>query len=453
MSDSKDTGTQPALLEELNILRSQAAQNITAQIELSSLLALGAQVSVALIQNSSLHDMLHTCADALVQHLNAAFARIWILNTDTQMLELRASSGIYPHLNGDYSRIPMGQLKVGFIAETRLPHFTNTVIGDPHVNDQEWARREGIVAFAGYPLLVNDRVIGVMALFARHPLTESVLQIMSSLANGIALGIDHKCSEEERNRLLIHAQQAHAAKLALELRNVFLSNVSHDLKNPLTSIRTTVQLLQRRLTHGRQLDPNRLLEDLAKIESQTKKMGMIIDDLLDASQLQIGQQPALVSQKLDLVELVQRVVQIQQRTLHFSQMVVEVLVPKLVISGDQIRLERVCINLLSNAIKYSPQGGTVTVTISQVEDKGKSWAKLTIRDQGIGIPANEVAHIFEPFYRASNAIDHIAGTGIGLANVSQIIEQHGGKIAVESTEKVGTTFIIHIPLMNERHPN
>src|SRR5436189_4697633 len=94
MNDSKDIGTESALLEELNTLRVQATEHASAQTELTRLTALGAQVSVALIQNNTLHDMLHTCTDALVQHLGAAFARIWILNTETQVLELRASSGI-----------------------------------------------------------------------------------------------------------------------------------------------------------------------------------------------------------------------------------------------------------------------------------------------------------------------------------------------------------------------
>jgi signal transduction histidine kinase len=344
----------------------------------------------------------------------------------------------------------MGQLKIGLIAETRLPHLTNAVIGDPRVNDQEWARREGMVAFAGYPLLIDDRVMGVMALFARHTLTASVLEIMSAIANGIALGIDHKRSEEERDRLLIHEQHARAAELALELRNVFISNVSHDLKNPLTSIRTTIQLLQRRLAHGRPLDVNRFSEELIRLESQSTKMNMMIDDLLDVSQLQIGQQPIMVSQALDLVELVHRVVQGQQSTAHLHQIVIEASVPKLVISGDLVRLERLCTNLLSNAIKYSLLGGTITITVSKEEDKNKSWAKLTVQDQGIGIPNEEVPHIFEPFYRASNALDRVAGTGIGLASVSQIIEQHGGTITVQSEVGIGTTFIIYLPLISKK---
>ena len=85
------------------------------------------------------------------------------------VLELQASAGLYTHLDGPHSRVPVGQYKIGLIAQERKPHLTNTVVGDPRVSDQEWAQREGMVAFAGYPLIVEDRLVGVMAMFARHP--------------------------------------------------------------------------------------------------------------------------------------------------------------------------------------------------------------------------------------------------------------------------------------------
>lgn len=446
MESSKDTGTRSQLLEELNLLRAQTAQYAYRETELMHLNALSTQVNLALIQNISLHDMLHKCTDALVQYLNAAFARIWTLNAETQVLELQASSGIYTHLNGDHSRIPIGQLKIGLIAQKRLPHLTNAVIGDPRVNDQEWAKREGMVAFAGYPLLIEDRVVGVMAIFAHHSLTRFVLDAMSSIANAIALGIDRKWAEEERNRLLIHEEHARAAKLALQTHNSFLSNVSHDLKNPLTSIKATIQLWQRRLVQGRSLEGERLLAEIARLDAQTTRMGKMLDDLLDMTQLQTGQQLTLVPQELNLVALVQRVTQIQQSTTDHQRIVLEAPLPELVILGDSIRLERVCTNLLSNAIKYSFPRGRITVTVSQEEKENSAWAKLRVQDQGLGIPAEEVSHIFEPFYRASNIPKSIAGTGIGLASVAQIVEQHRGTIAVESKEGVGTTFIVHLPL-------
>ena len=446
MESSKGTGIGSQVLEELNLLRAQTTQHTYIETELLRLNTLNTQVHLALIQNSTLHDMLHACTDALVQYLDAAFARIWILNTDTQVLELQASSGIYTHLNGGHSSIPIGQLKIGLIAQKRLPHLTNAVIGDLRVNDQEWAKREGMIAFAGYPLLIEDRVVGVMALFARHPLTRFVLDAMSSIANAIALGIDRKRTEEERNRLLIQEQHARTAELALQIHNTFLSNVSHDLKNPLTSIKATIQLWHRRLVLGRPVETDRLLAEIARIDAQTTKMGKMIDDLLDMAQLQTGQQLTLTPQELDLVALVHRVTQMQQSTTDLQRIVFEASMPELVIHGDPIRLERVYTNLLSNAIKYSLPRGKITVTVSTEKKENHSWATFCVQDEGLGIPAEDVPHIFEPFYRASNVPDSIAGTGIGLASVVQIVEQHGGTITVESTEGAGTTFIVRLPL-------
>lgn len=442
--DARDT--VPHLLAELHQLRAQVAHAALAETERVRLNALSMQLSLALVQTNTLSEMLHACTNALVEYLDAAFARIWILNDATHVLELQASSGVYTHLNGSHSRIPLGQFKIGHIAQTRLPHLTNEVIGDPRVHDQEWARREGMVAFAGYPLLVEDRVVGVMALFARHPLTTFVLDGMRFIANVVALGIDHKRTEDERNRLFIHEQHARAAEQALQLRNAFLSQVSHDLRSPLTVIKILNQRLQHLLVKEA-LNIPRLAQDLESIDVQTRRMSLMIDDLLDLAQLQVGQNLPLASEVLDLVALVRRIAYLHQRTTQRHQIVVDALVPELMIAGDTLRLERVCANLLSNAMKYSSQGGTITVKAAKETDGINTWAELSVRDQGLGVPAGEVSHIFEPFYRASNVLANTAGTGVGLASVAQIIKQHGGTITVDSEEGRGTTFIIHLPLI------
>jgi PAS domain S-box-containing protein len=159
--------------------------------------ALLADVSVALAEHGQpLQSMLQKTAEALVRHLDAAFARIWTLNPKESLLELQASAGMYTHLNGRHSRVPVGELKIGLIAKERQPHLTNDVCNDPRISDQEWARAKGMVAFAGYPLLVEDRVIGVMAMFARHPLTEDTVEAIATIAAPIAQGIERKRAEE-----------------------------------------------------------------------------------------------------------------------------------------------------------------------------------------------------------------------------------------------------------------
>ncbi len=154
-------------------------------------------------------DVLQECTEAIVQHLDAAFVRIWTLDRAGTVLVLRASAGMYTHLDGAHSRVKVGDFKIGRIARDRKPHLTNDVLNDPEVGDPAWARREGMVAFAGYPLIVESRVVGVLALFSRQALAESVLIELKPLGDGIALYIDRKESEEalreteERSRLLL----------------------------------------------------------------------------------------------------------------------------------------------------------------------------------------------------------------------------------------------------------
>ncbi|WP_392535328.1 AAA family ATPase [Nostoc sp. C117] len=154
-----------------------------------------ADVDSALAQSASLPLILHRCAQAVVKHFNAAFARIWTLNKDNNVLELQASAGMYTRLDGEYSRIPLGSLKVGRIAQERCPLLTNNVFDQSSI-DQEWAKREGMVAFAGYPILLDEQLVGVIAMFTRHPIPSSNFEALEFSAREIALGIRRKQAEE-----------------------------------------------------------------------------------------------------------------------------------------------------------------------------------------------------------------------------------------------------------------
>ena len=199
------------------------------------LLTLNAAVGTALVRADQLRPMLQRCAEALVEHLHGAFARIWTLNPQGDVLELQASAGLYTHLDGPHSRVPVGKYKIGLIAQERQPHLTNTVVGDPRVSDQEWAQREGMVAFAGYPLIVEDRLVGVMAMFARHPLTESTLDAMASVANEIGLGVERKQAQErlweQREWLRVTLASIGDAVIATDTegRVTFLNGVAQEL--------------------------------------------------------------------------------------------------------------------------------------------------------------------------------------------------------------------------------
>src|SRR5882762_461473 len=178
-----------------------AAQHATealraAMSERTRLSAVRAEIGMALALKDSLRGILHTCAEAIVRHLDAAFARIWTLNSEGHELELQASAGMYTRLDGRYSRIPLGHFKIGLIAQERKAHLTNEVQNDPQIDDKEWARNEKMLSFAGYPLVVEDRIVGVMGMFSQKPLTESTVNTLSFLADGIAQGIGRKHAED-----------------------------------------------------------------------------------------------------------------------------------------------------------------------------------------------------------------------------------------------------------------
>jgi PAS domain S-box-containing protein len=155
-----------------------------------------AEVGGVLTRAESLRQGLQECAEILTRSIGAAFARIWTVNEEENVLELQASAGIYTHINGGHARVPVGKSKIGRIAESGVPHLTNSVQEDSWVGDAEWAGREGMVAFAGYPLKVEERVLGVVAAFARQPLTETTLQAVASVADATAQFIKRKRAEE-----------------------------------------------------------------------------------------------------------------------------------------------------------------------------------------------------------------------------------------------------------------
>jgi PAS domain S-box-containing protein len=204
-------------------VRKQAEAALARQAKLS---AFSAAVGLALTQSITFREALHHCTEAMVLHLDAAFARIWTLNEADNMLELQASAGLYTHLDGAHGRVPVGQFKIGLIAQERQPHLTNDVLNDPRVGDPAWAKREGLVAFAGYPLIVGDHLVGVMAMFAYTPLPEATLDAMESVANTIALAIERKRAEERlrANEALLEAiiDNASASIYVLDAQGRFL---------------------------------------------------------------------------------------------------------------------------------------------------------------------------------------------------------------------------------------
>ena len=173
--------------------------------------ALRADVAFGLTNGDSLRDFLHRGMQCVVKHLDGAFARVWTLNVVDDMLELQASAGIYTHLDGPHGRIPVGTLKVGKIAKERMPAVSHNLVTDADIIDKDWVVREGMTAFIGFPLFVEGRLVGVMAVFTRNKLPSDATELMGCVADTVAQGIVRKRAEEkllEQAELLDKSQDA-----------------------------------------------------------------------------------------------------------------------------------------------------------------------------------------------------------------------------------------------------
>ncbi len=179
-------------------------------------------------------------------------------------------------------------------------------------------------------------------------------------------------------------------------------------------------------------------------------MVALIGDLLDAARLQAGQALTLERRPTDLVALVGGLVAEHQERTDRHTIRFEATVPSLVGAWDAERVERVVGNLLANAVKYSPAGGTIRVSVRREAEGGDPVAVVMVQDEGLGIPAADLARLFEPFHRASNVAEHIPGTGLGLASARHIIAEHGGTINLQSEEDRGTTVTVRLPLEGQR---
>ena len=180
--------------------------------EWARLSALRADIASQLASSTQLDYTLQKCCELLVVHLGVAFARIWTVLPDEPVLALRASAGMYTHLNGPHARVPVGKYKIGRIARDQRAHLTNTVATDPNISDPEWARKEEMAAFAGYPLLAEGRTVGVLAMFSRQVLSSAILDDLAPIADSIAQCIERKRAETE---LRLATEQAEASARAV----------------------------------------------------------------------------------------------------------------------------------------------------------------------------------------------------------------------------------------------
>ncbi len=194
---------------------------------------LGSEVGDALTSLQPLRERLQLCAEALVHQLDAALARIWIRRAEDNVLEMQASAGLYTHTDGLHGRIPLGQYKIGRIAQDGQLRFSQNVGAEPDVDDQEWVRRHGLVSFVGHPLVVEGRVVGVMAFFSRTKLIPETVQALGSIAKTIAVAIDRDRVEAELQQNLADLERFNRLVIGREEKMIQLKQEINELREQL----------------------------------------------------------------------------------------------------------------------------------------------------------------------------------------------------------------------------
>jgi signal transduction histidine kinase len=259
----------------------------------------------------------------------------------------------------------------------------------------------------------------------------------------------YRAADGQVEGILVHAvdvTELVQARVRVELlaadRDAFVATASHDLKNPLTALTGTAQVLRRQLARSGAVTPERLGRALGTIEDTAAQMLELINEMLDQTRLRMGQELDLDRQPTDLVALVRRAAATHEQGTDKNRVVFEASPTEIVGEWDSARLRRVIGNLLSNAVKYSPAGGDVTVTAT-IEN---GCAVLRVRDHGVGIPEVDLPFVFDWYRRGSNVARQMKGSGIGLAGTKLIIDQHGGTITVDSREGAGCEFQVRLPL-------
>ena len=233
------------------------------------------------------------------------------------------------------------------------------------------------------------------------------------------------------------------AKLANEHKGNFLARMSHEIRTPMNAIIGMTNIVKKKLsTEAYSL--NDVLGNIGQIETSSHHLLGLLNDILDLSKIEAGK-IELVIEDIDLLKLAQTVVTIIQPRCDEKNIVFDRqfdIPSDIFFRGDSLRLRQVLINLLGNSVKFTPENGTVSCSIICKERKnGKALVYFSVRDTGIGIPADSLSALFKPFQQADNQITQkYGGTGLGLAISKNIVQMLGGDIAVNSVEGKGSEF-------------
>ena len=391
------------------------------------------RVSYAISTPLDLDTILNRAIDAAIAAVEADGGVVRLLNPATDQLVVAASRGLPESYLASVQPIPLGQGIIGQVAQSGRPQGREDI-----ANDSWLALLGESTGFRSYlcaPLHAGDRVLGTLGVAMRteHSFDSHEIELLANIGNQVGVAV-------ARAQHAADLEQANADLRRLDtLREQFIQNVAHELRTPLALVHGYVEML----TQG-DLDVE---ERQVALNVASQRVRGLVDLVESITILQdLDSQPLRIEQ-IAPSELIQTALQMaEQRAMHTGIELHSMCPPDLpLFPGDFTRLAQTLHQLLDNACKFSPKGSVVTVTARATQDR----ILVSVSDQGIGIPAEEQAHIFERFYQIDGSTSRrYGGTGLGLAIAREIIEAHGGKISVQSSPGEGSTFQIELAVAN-----
>lgn len=334
------------------------------------------------------------------------------------------------------------------VKEKTRAYWTGGITGEIRSHSMEIY---GLRSIMCEPLTVHDKVLGVLYLDSSisRRFSEDHKEILPSFAAQAAICVENIRLFDEREAALKreHEEQAKALELQVYKETVssFMSIASHDLKGPLTVMRTGIALLKRS-------DPNeRQVSLIGDIEQAVERASRLVSTYLDIQKLEDGHKIAIEPRHVKLRELLEfelalLLCPMEEHRKNLFRFEFD-MADTVKVLGDPARLSQVFGNLIENAIKYSPKGGTVRLAYEREE----TFDKITISDEGLGISAEGKRRLFARFVRLEQDRS-IRGTGLGLFIVRRLVESHDGRIEVRSEEGRGTAFEVYLPRSQRRDP-
>lgn len=414
------------------------------------------RVSYAISDPLDMDTMLNRAVDAAVAAIEADGGIVWLLNPATGQLVVAATRGLPESCLASVQAIPLGQGIVGQVAQSGRPRGGSDVDADPWLAILDEVA--GLRSFLCVPLRAGDEVallveaaslIGVgkkhsivgaigIAMQDEHDFGSREVELLASIGNQIGVAVARAQYAADLKRANVQLAQANAELRRLDaLREQFIQNVAHELRTPLALVHGYVEMLV-----GGDLGPDEQQMALGVISRRMHVLVKLVESIttlqdLDSQPLQI--EPVVPAELLRTARGMTA-----QRASNAGVELCDMCPPDLpAFPGDFTRLAQALHQLLDNACKFSPEATTVTITAEVTEDD----TIISVADQGIGIPPEEHAYVFDRFYQVNGSTTRrYGGTGLGLAVVRETVEAHGGQVTIESAVGKGSTFSIRLPL-------